>query len=107
MAAEDMGPNGPVCFSECVSGELQGSASALQLPTVTCRLAKFKALASNAGNVYLGAANVTVPDGTTDTTSGFELIPGDESPWLPITNLNVLYRICQNAGDDLTYLVLR
>jgi hypothetical protein len=94
-------------FTSVVSGELQGSATALQLPDVRCKLVKFKALANNAGNVYLGAAGVTVADGTTDVTSGLQIAPGNESPWLPISNLNLLYRICDNAGDDLTYLVLR
>jgi len=28
------------------------------------------------------------------------------TPWLPLDNLNRLYMICANAGDDITYLVL-
>jgi hypothetical protein len=87
-------------------GELAGSASALQLPNVPCRLAQLKALTSNAGKVYLGGAGVTRPDGTTDTTTGLELGPGEETGWIPIDNLNRLFRISDNAGDDLTYLVL-
>jgi hypothetical protein len=88
------------------SGELQGSATALQLPDIKCQLVCFKAQADNAGDVYIGGAGVTVPNGTTDITSGLLLAPGDVSPWIPITNLNLLYRICDNAGDDLTYLAL-
>lgn len=76
------------------------------MPDVPSNLIKIKALASNAGNIYLGGAGVTVVDGTTDITSGFELLPGDETGWLPISNLNKLYIICNNAGDDLTYLAL-
>lgn len=87
-------------------GELAGSATALQLPDVPCSMAMFKAVASNAGNVYLGIAGVTVVDGTTDVTSGFELAPGDATPWMPVKNLNVLYRICNNAGDDMTYIAV-
>ena len=67
---------------------------------------KFKAVNSNAGDVYIGASTVTVVDGTTDTTSGYELAAGEETGWLPVNNLNLFYRICDNAGDDLTYLVL-
>ena len=88
------------------SGEGAGSASALQLPDIACRLAKFKATNSNVGDVYLGASGVTVPDGTLDATSGLELQPGDDSGWILIANLNLLYLIGDNAGDDLTYLAL-
>lgn len=93
-------------FATVKAGELQGSATALQLPDITCAIVKFKALASNAGNVYLGGAGATVPNGTTDITSGLELAPGDDSGWIPIDNLNRFYRICDNAGDDLTYIAL-
>lgn len=87
-------------------GELQGSATALQLPNVPCSMVMFTALGSNAGNVYIGIAGVTVPNGTTDVTSGLELTPGTMSPWIPVDNLNRLYRICDNAGDDVTYLAV-
>ena len=93
-------------FTEVKSGELAGSASAAQLPNIACKLAKLKARGDNAGSVYLGGAGVTKPDGTTDVTTGIELAAGDETGWLPIDNLNRLYRICDNAGDDLTYMVL-
>lgn len=94
-------------FGTVASGELQGSATALQLPSIDCVLVRFKALASNAGNVYLGGAGVTVANGTTDTTSGIQIAPGDDTGWIPVNNLSLLYRICDNAGDDLTYLALR
>lgn len=93
-------------YTAPVSGELQGSTSALQLPTVTCKLVMFVAQAANAGKVYLGVSGVTKIDGTTDTTTGFELSAGQATPWIPVDNLNRLYRICDNAGDDLTYLVM-
>ena len=94
-----------VINSKVISGELQGSASALQLPDIDCLQVTFKALASNAGNVYLGGAGVTVADGTTDATTGIELDAGDEIT-LVIGNLSLVYRICDNAGDDLTYIAL-
>lgn len=93
-------------FTTVISGELQGSATALAGPNIACQAVKFRALASNAGNVYIGAAGVTIPDGTTDATSGFELDAGQETGWIPIPNLSTLYRICDNAGDDLVYLAL-
>jgi hypothetical protein len=95
-----------VAYTSVATGEIAGNASATQLPTIACRMVRFKAVGSNAGNVYLGASGVTKVDGTTDTTTGFELAPGDDTGWIPIDNLNRLYRICDNAGDDLTYWVL-
>ncbi len=89
------------------NGELQGSTSALQLPNVACTLVKFKATAANSGNVYIGGSGVTKPDGTTDTTSGMQLAPGDDSGWIVTPNLNLFYRICDNTGDSLTYIVLK
>lgn len=93
-------------LTSVVSGERQGSVTAVQLPTVAGSMILITALSSNAGNVYIGGAGVTVPDGTTDTTSGVEITPGGSLPWFPLDNLNRLYMICQNAGDDITYVVL-
>jgi hypothetical protein len=87
-----------------VSGERQGSTSAVQLPKVEGAYTYICALSSNVGNVYIGAAGVTVPDGTTDTTSGFQLTPGDRLGPLPSMNLGELYMICDNAGDDISYV---
>ena len=97
----------PEGFSEIVTWELAGSATAVVMPSVACELVCFKAESSNAGGVYIGKAGVTVAAGTTTTTAGFALEPGDVSPWFPVKNLNVFYRICDNAGDDLTYIALR
>jgi len=93
-------------YSTIINGELAGSAVALQMPDLSCKLVKFKAAASNAGNVYIGGAGVTAPDGTTDVTTGLELTPRQETGWLPVSNLNLFYRICDNAGDDLNYLAM-
>ena len=87
-------------------GELQGTASALQNPTLACKMVKYKASAANAGNVYLGGAGVTKPDATTDATTGMQLAAGDDSGWLPVSNTNLFYRICDNATDALTFIAL-
>jgi len=89
------------------SGEVSGSATAKQLPDIQCNMVMIKAVGSNAGNVYVGGSGVTVVNGTTDTTSGFELGAGEETGIVPINNLNVLYIICDNAGDDITYLAFK
>lgn len=91
-------------YSTWATGELAGSASALQMPSIACQMVRFKAAYDNVGRVYIGITAVTVKDGTTDTTTGFELSAGEETGWLPADNLNRFYRISNNAGDDLTYI---
>lgn len=93
-------------FSVPATGELAGATSATQMPNIVCKMVKFKAHADNAGKVYIGGSGVTKVDGTTDTTSGFQLSAGEETGWLLVENLNIFYRICDNTGDDLTYLSL-
>ena len=66
-----------------------------------------KAVDSNVGNVYLGGSGVTKVNGTGDATSGLELDAAEEVRLDSIANLNLLFLICDNAGDDLTYLVVR
>lgn len=88
------------------TGEKAGSVSASQFATITTKWAKVKAQYDNAGRVYIGISGVTKADGSTDTTTGWQLVAGDETPWFPISNLNVLYLICDNAGDDVTYTYL-
>lgn len=93
-------------YATVLSGELAGSVTAAQMPQRACKLVKFVALPDNAGNVYIGGASVTVAGGTTDTTSGLVLDAGQDSGWIPIADMNQLFRICDNAGDDLTYIAL-
>ena len=87
-------------------GERSGSATAIALPNVPGRFATIRAKFDNAGNVWVGRSSaVTVGDGTTDTTSGYPLDAG-EAITLPIKdNLNEIYIICDNASDDVHYLV--
>lgn len=89
------------------AGELEGVTEATQLPDRSCKLVMFKALETNTGNVYLGDATVTTPTGSTNTTTGYELTPGESTGWIPIDNLNRLYRICDGVNDDLSYLLLK
>lgn len=88
-------------------GEIEGSATAKQFPSIAVvGTVRLRARVGNTGNVYLGLSNaVTVPDSTQDVTTGYELDGGDEIE-LAVSNLNELWIICDNATDDLTYLIL-
>lgn len=86
-------------------GEVAGATSATVCPAVPAKMVKIKAVGSNVGNVYIGVAGVTKVNGATDTTSGWELAAGEETPWIPVlASLSELYYICDNAGDDFVYL---
>lgn len=88
------------------TGELAGSATAVQNPSVPCKLVKFIAALDNVGKVWIGGEGVTVGDGVTDTTTGFPLDAGYETPWIPVDNVDHTFRICDNAGDDCFYMVV-
>ena len=87
-----------------ISGEVQGGETKAQLPNIPCAMVKIRAVSSNATNVYIGGENVTIPNGTTDETSGWELDAGQETDWLPIDNLNKLWMITNANADDIVYL---
>lgn len=87
--------------------EIEGSATAKQLSDISCQMVMLQGVSDNAGNVYYGGPAVTIPDGTADTTSGLQLTAGSLSPWIPCKNLNQLYIICDNAGDDIVAMVVR
>ncbi len=87
-------------------GEVSGSVTAKRLPDISGNLVCIKAVNSNSGDVYLGGSGVTVVDGTTDITTGLELSAGESTGWIPCQNLNQFYIICDNAGDDIAYMVI-
>jgi len=92
-------------FKVLAHGELQGIATALQMPDISCQLVNFKAVNDNPSNVYIGrSSSVTVVTASTNTTAGWELDAGEETGWLPCANLNEFYRICDATGDDLVYI---
>lgn len=85
------------------TGEVAGSGSAAQCPTVSATLVRITAAYDNAGYVYVGKSGVTKKDGSTDTTTGRPIEPG-KSAWFQVSaNLNELYYIGDNAGDDFMY----
>jgi len=95
-------------FKSVKSGEIAGAVAATQMPNVPCDGAiAFQAAKSNVGNVYIGGAGVTKPNGVTDVTTGIELEPGEVLQFMPCENLNIFYYICDNAGDDILYMILQ
>ena len=96
-----------ILLNRVVSGEIQGGTTAAQLPNVPCVKVLFKAQSGNSTNVYLGGANVTIPDGVTDETSGLTLDAGEETGWIQIDNLNRFWMITDANGDDLSYIALK
>ena len=95
-------------YKTLLTGEIAGTTTAVQLPDIPCSKVKLKAVRSNSGNVYVGAEGLTkVTGGANNTTAGYELDAGEETDWLVIDNLNKLYRICDNAGDELVYIIQR
>lgn len=94
-------------YKSVKTGELEGSTIAKQLPDVATGKFKLKARSENDGSVYVGfSRNVTKPNTKGDSTTGYELDAGDETEWIQLDNLNKLWIICDNAGDEMTYLAL-
>jgi hypothetical protein len=99
--------DGSPVYDAPATGEITGSTGGGQLPAIACRMVMFKAEAGNAGNVYLGTTSgITKTNQTTTATAGFQLKPGDQTPWLPVPNLNVFWRITDNAADSLVYILM-
>ena len=93
-------------YKSTKSGEIAGSITSTRMTGVECNAVMFTASSGNSGNVYIGGPGVTIPDGTSDNTSGVELQPGDALQLIPCGNLSVFYYICDNAGDDIVYLAM-
>lgn len=89
------------------TGEFAPGVSAAQFPTISAKMVRIKARAANTGKVAIGDdTNVTLPNGVTDTTSGFELSAGEDTGWMPVANLNELWGIGTGATDSVTYICI-
>lgn len=93
----------PSLFNQIKSGEVEGSATAVQMANLECGMVQLKADAANGDIIYFGGAGVTVQDGTADTTTGYPLSAG-ETLTLFVRNLNEIYYICASADDDFFYI---
>lgn len=95
----------PVFDGIFVQGELTSPGTAVQFPTEQAGIVKIKASADNTGSVYIGGVSgTTVANGTTDTTTGFELAPGD-TDYFFVKQLSDLFLIAATSGDGVTYIV--
>lgn len=102
-------PSPTVNINTIKHGEVAVTNSAAALPSRDGAWVKLKALMSNVGKIYVGGSGVTVPDDSTDTTTGWELSPGEETDWLPCNeySMDKIYAIAVEAsGDSLVYLLL-
>ena len=72
-------------------GVVTGSVSAVQFPTGTCGMVRFKADSDNDGTFNLGRFNIGEVN--------FPLRAGDDTGWIATTNLN-RYRHQNNSGTS-------
>jgi len=94
-------------FKIIATGGVRGGTTAAQLPDIPCAGVILQAPSDNATSVYIGVEGVTLPDGTTNTTAGYELDAGDTTRFLPIDNLNKLWMITDVNADNLIYMAFR
>lgn len=83
-------------------GAVTMTTSFAALPSVTCGtggMVCFSAAGANTGKILIGAAS--------GATGGIELAAGEKSPWVPITNLNLLSAKSSIANDTLYYFILK
>lgn len=92
------------------SGEVAGSATAVQLPSnlrFPCKRVLIRARSDNAGSVFIGfSSGVTVANGSSDATTGIEIDATDPPLSLDIQHSEQIFYICDNAGDDFTIVIL-
>lgn len=96
-------------YTSVVSGELAvgTAAGGTAAGSVACHLVRFRARYSNTGTIYMGGGTtITTPDGTTDTTSGWSMVAGDDTGWMPSDNVNRYYFLSSGTGNALTYVAL-
>lgn len=80
-----------------VAGQVSVGTSEMPLATATARRFRIRALVGNTVPVYLGPTGVT-------TATGYPLEPGDVTPPLELSNLNVVKAVAGAAGQTLAYL---
>ena len=91
-------------YNNVKSGEIEGSATAIQLPDIEVGVVWIRADPANGDKVYVGGPGVTAEDGTQDATTGVPLEAGDWTPPLVVKNLSEIWIIGASADDDVFYI---
>jgi hypothetical protein len=86
------------------SGEVSVTTSNQRLPGKRINRVWFQAPKTNGGNLYVGWASATVMDGTTNTTTGWELDKTDTIGPISASNLDEFTVIGTDASDSLIYI---
>lgn len=90
-------------YTEYGSGEIAGVEVKTQMPYRAMGMVNIKAKHDNAGLIWIGGPDLTVPNEGTDENAGFALAGGEETGWMPADNLNQIWYQCQNDSDSLHY----
>lgn len=90
---------GQPLWSAVSTGVIDVDNATEQLPDVTGGLVLLQADSGNSGQIY-------IVDADDKTTEGIRLNAGDATPWLPVTNLNVLFAYGSAVNQNLRYMVL-
>ncbi|HYE59432.1 MAG TPA: hypothetical protein VD948_13045 [Rhodothermales bacterium] len=99
---------GYIGYSIPFTGEVQGATSATQFPSASrraCKRVTITARSDNSGSVFIGfSSSLTAPNGTSDATTGIELIAG-QSITFHIPHTELIWYICSDTTDDFTFLI--
>ncbi len=88
-----------------VSGEINVTTGNQTLPAKEMNRVWFKAPKANSGFVYIGWGSATVPDGSTNETSGWQLDKQEEIGPINADNLSQFSVIGTDGDDSLLYFV--
>lgn len=90
-----------------VNGEVKITGEAQELHYQGISEVWLQAPSKNSGKVYVGfncdGLPITIPDGVTDITTGFELAEGDSIGPIKESNLSNIQFIGTDEGDSLIY----
>lgn len=88
-------------FITNILGVVTGTFATAQFPDIPCTRAMLKARSNNAGSFFIGTENIAIK-------LPWELDASQETLWLDIPNLNVLYHnMSSGSSDMLAYWVQR
>ena len=89
------------------TGEVTDGVSSIRLPNIEARMVKLLADRKNKGPVYIGDRRVENPNNDTDCRCGWPIQPGEQTDWIPIENLGLIWMVCEWSGDKLYYMVVK